>query len=52
MALSYLINVGLSLIANNHHRFDLGFKIPTLGITPSLEGDMVIHPNTYETNTI
>lgn len=30
------INVGLSLTANNHHRFELGFKIPTLGITPTL----------------
>ena len=27
------INLGLSLTANGHHRFELGFKIPTLGIT-------------------
>lgn len=26
------INLGLSLTANNHHRFELGFKIPTLGV--------------------
>lgn len=26
------INLGLSLTANGHHRFELGFKIPTLGV--------------------
>lgn len=36
------INLGLSLTANEHHRFELGFKIPTLGITytpPTTQGE-------------
>ncbi|WP_281651713.1 outer membrane beta-barrel protein [Helicobacter bilis] len=46
------INVGLSLTANNHHRFELGFKIPTLGITPTEEGGVKVDPKQYETNSI
>lgn len=36
------INLGLSLTANNHHRFELGFKIPTLGVkyvAPAQQGN-------------
>lgn len=46
------INVGLSLTANNHHRFELGFKIPTLGITPTEEGGVKVDPKLYETNSM
>ena len=46
------INVGLSLTANNHHRFELGFKIPTLGITPTEQGGVKVDPKQYETNSI
>lgn len=46
------INVGLSLTANNHHRFELGFKIPTLGITPTEQGGVKVNANNYETNTM
>ena len=46
------INVGLSLTANNHHRFELGFKIPTLGITPTEQGGVKVNANDYETNTM
>ena len=36
------INLGLSLTANNHHRFELGFKIPTLSVkyvAPTQQGN-------------
>lgn len=36
------INLGLSLTANNHHRFELGFKIPTLSVkyvAPAQQGN-------------
>lgn len=36
------INLGLSLTANGHHRFELGFKIPTLSVkyvAPAQQGD-------------
>lgn len=46
------INVGLSLTANNHHRFELGFKIPTLGITPTEQGGVKVDPKLYETNSM
>ncbi|WP_238702088.1 outer membrane beta-barrel protein [Helicobacter bilis] len=46
------VNVGLSLTANNHHRFELGFKIPTLdmGVTETSSGK--IPTNLYETNSV
>lgn len=46
------INLGLSLTANNHHRFELGFKIPTLGLTVTKYGGITIPANTYETNSL
>lgn len=46
------INVGLSLTANNHHRFELGFKIPTLGLSLTETNGNKIPANTYEIDSL
>lgn len=46
------INLGLSLTANNHHRFELGFKIPTLGMSVTESGGKVINQDNYKTNSL
>ena len=46
------INAGLSLTANNHHRFELGFKIPTLGMSVTETSSGKIPANLYETNSV
>lgn len=46
------INVGLSLTANNHHRFELGFKIPTLGMSVTETSSGKVPANLYETNSV
>ncbi len=43
------INIGLNLTANKHHRFELGFKVPTLGMDIIPKAGK---PNEYKTNTI
>ncbi|AQQ59649.1 hypothetical protein XJ32_05585 [Helicobacter bilis] len=45
------INLGLSLTANNHHRFELGFKIPTLGIKQIAPAQNGNQQNNNETTT-
>ncbi len=47
------INLGLSLTANNHHRFELGFKIPTLGVkyTPPANQNQGNNNNNETTTT-
>lgn len=45
------INLGLSLTANNHHRFELGFKIPTLGVKYTPPANQNQGNNTNETTT-
>lgn len=46
------INVGLSLTANNHHRFELGFKIPTLGMSATIYGGQNVPNNAFDINSI
>ncbi len=46
------INVGLSLTANKHHRFELGFKIPTLGMSVTETSSGKVPANLYETNSV
>lgn len=46
------INLGLSLTANNHHRFELGFKVPTLGLSVKRANEKEIPSNAFETNSI
>lgn len=46
------INLGLSLTANNHHRFELGFKIPTLGMNVTETSSGKVPANLYETNSV
>ncbi|MCI7410129.1 outer membrane beta-barrel protein [Helicobacter bilis] len=45
------INLGLSLTANNHHRFELGFKIPTLGVKYTPPANQNQGNNNNETTT-
>lgn len=45
------INLGLSLTANSHHRFELGFKIPTLGIKQIAPAQNGNQQNNNETTT-
>lgn len=45
------INLGLSLTANNHHRFELGFKIPTLGVKYTLPANQNQGNNNNDTTT-
>lgn len=46
------INLGLSLTANNHHRFELGFKVPTLGLSVKRANEQEIPSNAFKTNSI
>lgn len=45
------INLGLSLTANGHHRFELGFKIPTLGVKYTPPANQNQGNNNNETTT-
>ena len=42
------INVGLSLTANNHHRFELGFKIPTLSMDITEVNGVKVPDNAFD----
>lgn len=42
------INVGLSLTANNHHRFELGFKIPTLSMDITEVSGVKVPDNAFD----
>lgn len=46
------INLGLSLTANNHHRFEFGFKIPTLGLSVTKANGKKVPDNVFETNSL
>lgn len=46
------INLGLSLTANNHHRFELGFKVQTLGLSYTEYSGYKITSDDFETNSL